>query len=87
MLDGGQMRTILRLATATARAGDDAGIALLRTNYGTRISPGPLADMFRLLIAEPIKTTADIQRSKREVSLVASLPADLKALQPGTVAR
>jgi tetratricopeptide (TPR) repeat protein len=87
LLDEGQMRTILRLATATARAGDDAGLAGLRANYGTRIGPGPLADMFRLLIAEPIKTTADIQRSKREVGLVASLPADLKALQPGTVAR
>lgn len=43
--------------------------------------------MFRLLIAEPIKTTADITRSQREVSLAASLPAGLKALQSGPLTR
>ena len=87
MLDEAQTRTVLRLATATARAGDDAGLAALRGRYASRIGPGPLADMFRLLIAEPIKTTADIKRSQREVSLAASLPAGLKALQGGVVAR
>jgi tetratricopeptide (TPR) repeat protein len=87
MLDEGQMRTVLRLATATARAGDDAALADLRQKYGGRIGPGPLGDMFRLLIAEPIRTTADIKRSAREANLAASLPTDLKALQAGAVAR
>jgi hypothetical protein len=42
--------------------------------------------MFRLLTAEPIRTTADIKRSQQEVNLAASLPADLKALQAGAAA-
>ena len=57
MLDETQARTMLRLATATARAGDDAGLAELRAKYGDGSAAGPLADMFRLLTAEPIRTT------------------------------
>jgi hypothetical protein len=87
VLDETQTRTLLRLATATARASDDAGLADLRVKYGTRIGASPLGDMFRLLTAEPIRTTSDIKRSQREVTLAASLPAGLKALQPGSVAR
>jgi hypothetical protein len=80
-LDEPQTRTVLRLATATARAGDDAGLAALRTKYGSRIGATPLGDMFRLLTVEPILTTGDIKRSKQEMSLAASLPAELKALK------
>jgi hypothetical protein len=87
MLDENQTRTMLRLATATARASDDAGLAALRAKYSNRVAASPLADMFRLLTAEPIRTAADIKRSQQEVSLAASLPADLKALRPGPVAR
>ena len=76
-----QMRTVLRLATAATRASDDAGLTALRVKFAERIGTGPLADMFRLLTAEPIRTTADISRSKKEMSVAASLPADLKALQ------
>jgi hypothetical protein len=86
-LDENQTRTMLRLATATARASDDAGLASLRVKYGSRIGPGPLGDMFRLLTAEPVTTTADIGRSQREISLAASLPSDLKALRAGTAQR
>jgi hypothetical protein len=39
--------------------------------------------MFRLLTVEPVRTSGDIKRSQQEVSLAASLPADLKALRPG----
>jgi tetratricopeptide (TPR) repeat protein len=81
MLDETQAKTILRLATATARANDDAGLAELRLNFGDRIGTGPLPDMFRLLTAEPIRTTADVGRSKQEISLAASLPSDLKAIK------
>ncbi len=80
-LDEVQIRTLLRLATATARAGDDAGLITLRQKFNDRIGAGPLADMFRLLTAEPVRTTADITRSQQELSVAASLPADLKALQ------
>jgi tetratricopeptide (TPR) repeat protein len=80
MLDETQTRTVLRLATATARADDTARLSSLRETYGRRIGAGPLGDMFRLLTAEPISTTADIGRSQREMSLAASLPAGLKAI-------
>ncbi len=73
MLDEAQTRTVLRLATATARAGDDAKLAGLRDTFGARIGAGPLGDMFRLLTVEPIRTTADIGRSQQETSLAASL--------------
>jgi hypothetical protein len=43
--------------------------------------------MFRLLTAEPIRTTADIMRSQREMSLAASLPAGLKAASSGAATR
>jgi hypothetical protein len=43
--------------------------------------------MFRLLTAEPVRTIADIKRSQREMSLAASLPSNLKALQTGSVMR
>jgi hypothetical protein len=38
--------------------------------------------MFRLLTVEPIRTEADMGRSKQEISLAASLPTDLKAIKP-----
>jgi hypothetical protein len=87
MLDEAQTRTMLRLATAAARAGHDARLGMLRDTYGTRIDAGPLGDMFRLLTVEPIRTSTDIERSQREISLAASLPADLKALQAGGATR
>jgi hypothetical protein len=85
-LDDTQTRIVLRLATATARAGDDAGLAALRAKFGGRIGAGPFGDMFRLLTVEPIRTAADIKRSKQEINLAASLPGELKALRsaPGT---
>ena len=86
-LDDAGARIVLRLATATARAGDDSGLAELRMKFGGRIGTGPVGDMFRLLTAEPIRTTADIGRSQREMSLAASLPGDLKALQSSVAAR
>jgi hypothetical protein len=86
-LDAPGTQTILRLTTATARANDDAGLAALRGKYADRIGAGPLGDMFRLLTAEPIRTSTDIGRSKRETNLAQSLPAGLKAMQGATAAR
>ena len=82
-LDETEARTLLHLATATARAGDEAGLTALREKYHGRIGPGPLADMFRLLTAEPIRTSPISSARSRRLSLAASLPADLKALQAG----
>jgi hypothetical protein len=87
MLDDTQARIALRLATATARAADDAGLAALRARYGNRIGTGPVADMFRLLTAEPVRTSGDIKRSQQEMNVAASLPADLNALRASTMTR
>jgi len=79
-LDDGQARTLLRLTTAAARAGDDTTLATLRQKYDGRIAVGALADMFHLLTAEPVRGTGDLLRAKQEASLAESLPANLKAL-------
>lgn len=81
-LDDGQRRTLLRLATAAARAGDDARLTELRHREIARMATGPLADMFRLLTADPVRSVADLKRSGQEATLARGLPGQLKALQP-----
>jgi len=81
-LDVAQQRALLRLATATARAGDDEALAGLREREGLRMEAGPLADMFRLLTADQVRGTADLKRSGQEAVLARGLPGQLKALQP-----
>ena len=68
------------LATAAARAGDDAALTGLREKYGDRLADGALADMFRLLTAEPVRSTSDLQRVRQDISLAQALPANLRAL-------
>jgi hypothetical protein len=80
-LDETQQRVLLRLATAAARAGDDPTLAGLKARESVRMGSGPLADMFRLLTADPVRGTADLQRSRQEAGLARSVPAGLKALQ------
>ena len=82
-----QTKTILRLATAATRAGDDAALAGLREKYLPRLGGGPLPDMFRLLTAEPIRTSADIGRSRQDMNIMTSLPADFKALRLSSAVR
>lgn len=80
-LDDAQRRTMLRLATAAALAGDDAALAALREHDAVRMGNGPVADMFRLLTADPVRSVADLKRAGREAALARALPGDLKALQ------
>jgi hypothetical protein len=80
-LDDGQRRTLLRLATAAARAGDDATLAMLRQQQIERMETGPLADMFRLLTADQVRGVADLKRSGQEAALARQLPVQLKAIQ------
>ena len=86
-LDDTQRRSLLRLATAAARADDAPALAALRAREEPRIGSGPLADMFRLLTADPVRSTADLPRSKREVGLARAVPDGLKAFQPATATR
>jgi hypothetical protein len=81
-LDDPQRRTLLRLATATARAGDNPALTALRQREGARMETGPLADMFRLLTADPVRGVADLKRSGQEANLARELPGELKTLQP-----
>ena len=77
-----QQRVLLRLATAAARAGDEATLAALRTGMEPRMAPGPLTDLFRLLTAESVRGTGDLPRAGMEAGLVRSLPRDLDAFRP-----
>jgi len=79
-LDDTQRRLVLRLATAAARAGDNATLAALRERDSARMGSGPLGDMFRLLTAEPVRGTSDLGRARQEAELVRTLPAGLNAL-------
>jgi hypothetical protein len=81
-LDDGQRRTLLRLATAAARAGDAAVLKTLRQTAGPRMESGPLADMFRLLTADQVRGVGDLKRSGQEAVLARELPGQLKAVQP-----
>ncbi len=83
-LDDQQKRTLLRLATAAARAGDDSALANLGAREDPRMGSGPVADMFRLLTADPVRGVGDLKRAKQEIGLVRALPAGLKALQAQT---
>ena len=74
--------TLLRLATAAARAGDETTLADLRRRQEPRMGTGPLADMFRLLTANPVGGMSDLTRSAREIGLAKALPAELQAMQP-----
>ena len=80
-LDDAQRRALLRLATAAARAGDEATLRRLNAGESVRMSGGPLGDMFDLLTAAPVRTTSDLRRARQEVGLARALPAALKALQ------
>ncbi|HET7881969.1 MAG TPA: hypothetical protein VFL55_13875 [Acetobacteraceae bacterium] len=76
-LDDGQRRTLVRLATAAARAGDDAALASMREQAIPRMGSGPLADLVRLLTAEKVRGTADLRRSGQEAALARDLASQL----------
>jgi len=80
-LDDTQRRTLIRLAAAAGRAGDQTGLTTLRQQDDSRMGTGPLADMFRLLTADPVHGVADLRRSAQETALARALPADLKAVR------
>jgi hypothetical protein len=81
-LDDNARRLVLRLATAASRAGDETTLAALREQQEARMGSGPLADMFRLLTADPVSGTGDLARVGREVGYARALPADLQAMRP-----
>jgi len=83
-LDQAQQQVLVRYATAAAQAGDEATLALLRTDNGPRMPSGAFGDMFRLLTAAPVQVSADLPRAIRETALAHDLPKTLGALKPPT---
>ncbi len=74
-----QQDILLRMASAQARAGDDASLRLLGMKEAARMA-GPRADMFRLLTAAPVSNVGDLKRAAGEVALARALPAALSAI-------
>jgi hypothetical protein len=79
-LDPPQRQLLLRLATATVRAGDAPGLTTLRGEQG-RMGTGPLADMFRLLTGPSVRGLADLPRVGIEAALAGRLGDTLKAVR------
>ncbi len=80
VLDEGQQRVLLRLASAASQAGDDAALHRLRQDDGARMPGGEVGDMFRLLVAEPVRGVTDLSRSAKEVALARGVQAGLDAI-------
>jgi hypothetical protein len=77
-LDEPARQTLLRLAAAASRAGDQAALAALRTRVAGRLDAGPSADALRLLLAEPVRQVADLARAAQEAKLAGSVAASLR---------
>jgi hypothetical protein len=80
-LTDSQRQLVLRLATAAQRSGDRNGLLALRATHDSRLGSGPLADMIRLLTADPVQATADLPRAEREMGFVRGVPAALAAFK------
>jgi hypothetical protein len=77
MLDDPQVRVVLRLATAAARADDNSTLASLRDKLEARIGSGAQADMFRLLTAPPVRGTSDLPRARADMSALRGVADDI----------
>ena len=72
---------LVRLAIAAERADDREALGALRATMGARFGGGPLADMLRLLTAEPVRAAGDLPRAAKEMGLARAVPAGLAALK------
>jgi hypothetical protein len=81
-LDETALRTLLRLATAAAQAGDERVLAHIHDEQLPRFPAGPMGDMVRLLAASPVHELPDLARVTQETALVRKLPAALQTLVP-----
>ncbi len=79
VLDAAQQDLLLRLASAQARAGNDAALHDLGLREAQRMV-GPRGDMFRLLTAAPVNGIGDLRRAAGEIALARAMPASLAAL-------
>jgi hypothetical protein len=73
-------RTLLRLASAAAQAGDETLLTRLRAHDLARMPPGKLTQMFALLTESPVQGVADLPRAAAEATAAQSLPSALSAM-------
>ncbi len=78
-LDAAQQDTLIRLASALARSGDDGALQALGLKEAPRFA-GPRADMLRVLTAPPVSDVGDLQRSAAEMVAARGLPSGLATL-------
>ena len=83
-LDQAQRRTLLRLATAAALAGQSDLLARIARERGEAMREGPLSQPFRLLTADPVRGAADLPRLAAELQLARGLPQALAAIAPAS---
>ncbi|MBV8575043.1 MAG: hypothetical protein JOZ58_08390 [Acetobacteraceae bacterium] len=75
-----QRRTLLRLASAAAQAGDTEQLASLGRREAARMEGGAFGDTFRLLTADPVRGIADLPRAGKETKLARGVTAELKGM-------
>ena len=80
-LSDSQQDLVLRLASAASQAGDAALLRVLQRGDARRLSPGPRATLFQMLVTQPVQAVADLPRSGREAEAARSLPAALASYQ------
>ena len=74
-----QQDLVLRQATAAVQAGDTDALKRL-AKFDRRLTP-PRVDLFRVLIATPVRSPEDLPRSARELALSKTLPDRLTAMR------
>jgi hypothetical protein len=79
-LDEAAARTLLRLASAAAQAGDEMLLARLRAHDLPRMPAGNLGDMLRMLTESPVQSVTDLPRAAQEATAVRALPSALSAM-------
>jgi hypothetical protein len=80
MLGEAPARVLLRLASAAARAGDEAVLSQLRDRELPRVPPGKTADLLRVLTERPVRGVSDLPRAAQEAALARGVPAALQTL-------
>jgi predicted negative regulator of RcsB-dependent stress response len=79
-LTDAQRNTLLHLATAMTHAGDDSGLADLRSREMERMGGGPMADLFHILTEPPIHHLADLPNAEGDLRRAAALPGELNSV-------
>ena len=81
-LDEPQTRMVLRIAVAATQAGDDEALVWLRNVAESRLVPGELRDMFRVITSLPVQAVADLPRAAQEVKLARTMSSAVAPLTP-----